>query len=238
MIFCTLSYTNAWWVIDIMNNCPQDAHLVVYVRYGVCIVNHSRGGSRNDCIGWNDEEKWKEISDISGTNVDHAANVLFPIISGMAMGTLISSVLLLACYIYHLYRPIHSQRQQYTAALLSVTNMLMTFWVGMDGGRSDITKLKTWTPFTTCKDGYSYPYIAYYSLAIACCMLGVLTAVAIFPAKFCCFHLVEVEEAGFLLDPKTDDFNDALRESLDCTIAVHEKVHYENEETYEAPNPS
>jgi hypothetical protein len=193
LVFTVISFTSSWWIIDYLHHCKDDVHLVVYLRYGLCGVDKTGGISRNDCIRWNEHHEWEEIDNDSNANTLHAAAVVFPVLNALFLFSVSASALQMAvCFAYMKFRAF-ARLEQYLAVIFNVVYVLTSFTVGMMGGKTDVTLKSTWSSFTPCKDGYSYPFTAYYSLAIACIAASISMIFLVFPGNIYVLHLVDYE---------------------------------------------
>lgn len=193
LIFTVISFTSSWWIVDFLHHCKDDVHLVVYLRYGVCGVDKTGGISRNNCIRWNEHHEWEEIDRDAHTNTLHAARGIFPVANVLFLFSLCASVLQMAvCIAYFKFRR-YARLEQYLTVVFSSIYTVTSFSVGMMGGKTDVTLDSTWSRFTECRDGYSYPFTAYYAIAIACVASGIILILVIMPGNFYCFHLVDYE---------------------------------------------
>ena len=225
LIFTVISYSSAWWILDYLHDCSDDVHLVVYVRYGVCGVSQTGGISKNDCIKWSEGQKWDEIDNQSNshTNTRYDADVTYPVANGFIITGIVISVLqLLVCGLYAKWKA-HVRRLQYIAIFLNVVYVLLTFWAGMTGGKSDVVLESTWSAYTPCKDGYSYPFTAYYALSIACVSSGVILLFAVVPGHMSCLHLVDYDNEEY--PGGTGEGHSGMDKSVDACADSMSPVH-------------
>lgn len=211
----TFTFALPWWTVECWKDCDEK-HFIIELDIGFCTVGKKGGFAEDDCIKWNQGQKWDSIDQELGTNTHHAANYLYPQVYRLAVIALCLSISeFLVCVVAlckfrcHSLSLSHSQSQALLPApCLRIRSLLYQILVIIAatayqivvvsaqslGSDNSITSHKTWEEFTTCKECLDSPYYAYFTFAVTQTITIIITVISFSPQRLKCFHLVAFDE--------------------------------------------